>query len=260
MKASWSGYLSLGNLKVPVQLYSALKSSPTAFTQLHALDHSPTGRAIICLKEGREIPASELIRAVKRGDTYVELSDSELELSSDGEKLIQVRQFSNTSEIRPKYYDKPYYIVPAAGGELAYALLRQAFVKADKVAVATYVYYQKQHIGLVMVEDGILMLQQLRFASELIPRGDIKTPSIPQPLPAQVDVAVQLMNRYSTPFYLEDYRNEHEDRLDELVERKAKGLAPKRRKAIAPKTTKEEAVVPVLEELLRSPVSDHIPT
>lgn len=260
MKASWSGYLSLGDLKVPVQLYSALRPSVQSFVQLHALDHSPTGRLTICLKEGKEIPASEITRAVKRGDTYVELPDSEVELHGGTEKMITVKQFSDTSQIKPKYYDKPYYIVPGAGGELAYALLRQAFVKAKKVAVATYVYYQKEHLGLVTVEDGVLMLQQLRFASELIPQTEIKTASLPQPLPAQVDVAVALMERYSTPFYIGDYRNEHEDRIQELVDRKAKGLPPKRRKTIAPKATKEEAVVPVLEELLHSATSQQIPS
>lgn len=260
MKASWSGYLSLGDLKVPVQLYSAVRAGGQNFVQLHAFDHSPVGRPTICLKEGKEIPSSELIRAVKRDGEYIELSDADLEVHTGTEKMLTVRQFSDTSQIKSKYYDKPYYIVPSPGGELAYVLLRQAFVRAKKVAIATYVYYQKEHLGLVMVDDGILLLQQLRFASELMPRGEIKTVSLPQPLPAQVDVAVALMERYSTPFYVEDYRNEYDDRLQELVDRKAKGLGPKRHKAVAPKATKEEAVVPVLEELLKSAGSRQIPS
>jgi DNA end-binding protein Ku len=112
--------------------------------------------------------------------------------------------------------------------------------------------FEKQRIGLIRAHDGILMLQQLRFAAEITPRSEIKTPSLPKPTPVQVDLATQLMERYSAPFYIEDFRNEQIDHIDEVIERKAKGLAPRRQPRVAPHATSEEELMPTLTSLLRS--------
>ena len=61
MRASWNGYLNIGSLKVPVQLYSALLPSTLNFVQLHAKDHSETGRVIECHQENKIIPSSEIV-------------------------------------------------------------------------------------------------------------------------------------------------------------------------------------------------------
>jgi hypothetical protein len=58
------------------------------------------------------------------------------------------------------------------------------------------------------------------------------------------------MERYNTSFYIEDYRNEQLDTMNELIERKAKGLPPKRRPLIASKTTPEDEVMSKLKALL----------
>ncbi len=71
------------------------------------------------------------------------------------------------------------------------------------------------------------MIYQLRFASEIVPRTELPMPSLQQVAPQQVDVAVRLVERYDTPFYIEDYRNEQLDKLNELIGRKAKGLKPR---------------------------------
>lgn len=141
--------------------------------------------------------------------------------------------------------------MPGKGGEIAYTLLRQAFIQTGKVAITTFTLYEKEHIGIVSVSDGVLLLQQLRFADEIVPRSEIKTPSLSQPSPDQVDVAVRLMERYSAPFYIEDYRNEQLDELNEMIDRRAKGLSVKRKPQIAPHTTPEEELVSTLRALLR---------
>ena len=178
---------------------------------------------------------------------------------SNGEKIISVRQFSDKCEIKPKYFDKPYYMIPLEGGQLAYTLLRQAFVESEKIALVTYIYFQKEHLGMTHVDDGMLMLQQLRFASEIVPRNDIKTPTLSQPTPIQVVTAVELMQRYTSPFYIEDYRNEHLERVTELLDRKMKGLGTKLHKTILTEITNEEAVLPAIQELLESESAKSLP-
>lgn len=250
MRASWNGYLRVGNLILPVRLYSAVQTIAPHFVRLHGKDHSPVTHVIKCQKDGEELRTDDIVRAVEVGGKYIEIDEKDLQKNGLGDKNITVRQFSESEAINPIYYDKPYYIVPGKGGELAYTILRQAFKKSHKIAVVTYMLYEKEHLGIIRTNEGTLLLQQLRFAEEIVPRGDIKTPSLPQPAPAHVDTATTLMERYDSAFYIEDYRNEQLDMLNELIDRKARSLPPKRQQQIAPKTTPEEDVMKMLRTLL----------
>lgn len=257
MRATWTGYLKIGKLHVPVRLYPATRSTAPHFVQLHAADRSPVSRVAKCQQENKEIAASEVIRAVEYEGGYVELAEADLG-HGHADKSITVSRFSAPQAIDPVYCDKPYYVVPAARGELAYALLREAFVKVDRVAVAKFMLYEKEHLGIILPRDGILMLQQLRFADEIVPRSDINSPSLPQPTPGQIALAAQPMERYTAPFYVGDYRNEQRDRLQETIERKAKGLPPKRERAVAPQSTPEEEVATTIGELLQGPTPQYL--
>ena len=240
----------MGTLAVPMRLYNAVRSIGPNFVQLHKHDHSPLSRAYICKKEGKEIEYKDIVRAAEYEGGFVEITESEMKSALERSKNLTVKQFSDPQTVDPMHYEKPYYLVPGKGGELAYTLLREAFVRAKKVAIVTFTFYEKEHIGIVAPHDGVLMLQQLRFAAELVPRTDIKTPSLPQPTPDQVDIAVKLMKRYSSAFYIDDYRNEQTDYLNELIARKAKGLPTKKQQRIAPRTTPEDKLVPTLSALL----------
>jgi DNA end-binding protein Ku len=250
MKASWSGYFRVGELTIPMRLFSATQTASPRFVQLHAKDHSPVARVAVCKKDGQELSSDDIIRAVEYDGKLVEMRDTDVMRSEEADKSIIVRQFSDSGAVNSVYYEKPYYIVPGKGGEMAYAILRQAFTRTRKVAIVTFILYDKEHIGIVSAVGGILMLQQLRFADEVVPRSAIKTPSLAQPSPDQVDAAVRLMERYSSPFYIADYRNEQIDELNEVIERRAKGLPVKKKSYIAPHATPENELMPKLKALL----------
>lgn len=250
MRASWNGYFKLADVVLPIRLYSAITSTLPSFVQLHGRDHAPIRRITVCSQDGEELSADDIVRAVERDGRLVELSESDLARSHTEDKSIIVRQFAEPGAIDPIYYDKPYYMVPGTGGELAYTVLRQAFQKAGKVALVTYMYYERARLGIVRHRDGMLVLQQLHFADELLPRSKLKTPALPQPSPAQVNLAASLMERYASSFYIDDYRNNQVDELNELIDRKMRGLAPKRRSRVTPQTTPEDELTPALRALV----------
>lgn len=258
MKASWSGYVRIGDLTIPARLSKGTRASLPRFVQLHAADHAPIRRVAVCEQDGEPLEAKDIIRAVEHNGTLVEISDSDLHAHQSADKHITIRQFTTPLATDPMYYERPYYIVPAKGGELAYTLLREALHRAQKVAIAVFVFYEREHLGVIHPHDGILMLEQLRFATELVPRANIKTPGLPQPTPDQVDLATQLVERYSAPFYIEDYRNEQADHLEEIIERKAKGLPMKRPPRIARHTTPEAEITKTLHNLLRDRTAPHL--
>ena len=146
------------------------------------------------------------------------------------ERDIIVRQFAGVDHVHSLYHDKPYFMAPEAGGEAAYAILRNGLKRANKIAVVTYSLYGQAHLGIIGPSDGILILQELKYANELVDKRDIKMPSLPQPSPGQLDLMTSVIEKYTTDFYLEDYRNEQQDTMNELIERSIKGLpAPKQK-------------------------------
>lgn len=239
-----------------MRLYSGTQSMSPHYVQLHAEDHSPVTRVTTCKKDGMVLGSHDIVKAIERDGHFVEVRDVDLKASRAHDKSIIVRQFSDSGAIDTVYYEKPYYMVPGKGGEIAYTLLRQAFNRTNKVAIATFLLYEKEHIGIISTTDGILMLQQLRFADEIVPRAQIKTPPLPQPAPEQVDAAVRLMERYSSPFYIEDYRNEQIDLLNEVIDRRSKGLPMRRKPQIAPRTTPEDEIMPKMRALVVSGSSE----
>jgi non-homologous end joining protein Ku len=55
MKATWQGYIALGQLGIPAKLYSASRSIRPQFVQLHEKDSSPVERVLKCSSENHEI-------------------------------------------------------------------------------------------------------------------------------------------------------------------------------------------------------------
>lgn len=250
MRASWSGHFRLGNVILPVKLFSATRDVGPQFVQLHAEDHSPVTRLTVCLQDGEELSEKDLIKAAEHDGSYIELSKSDIERVGVFERNIAVRQFTDPGDIAPIYYDKPYYLVPDTGGEQAYSILRRAFEKTGKVAIVTFLFYDRERLGVVSEQDGILVLQTLRFAEEIIPRENIRTPGLPQPTPEQAATASRLMEHYAASFHAQDYRNQQQDYVNELIERKAKGLAPKKQKQVTAETTPAEEITTRMKTML----------
>lgn len=250
MRASWKGCFRIGELTVPVRLFGATRSTAPRFVQLHATDYSPVQRVTVCMKDGEEITEGDIVRAVEHEGRYIELSEDELEERGGFERDLVVHQITEAHSVDPVYYDKPYYMTPDEGGEMAYSVLRRAFEKTRKVAIATFLFYGRERLAAVAIGDGLLTVQTLRFQEEIIPKSELKVPALSQPSPAQIRIASQLLEQYSLPFHASDYRNQQDDFLNELIERRAKGLSPRKARQITRSATPENEVIKKIEQIL----------
>jgi DNA end-binding protein Ku len=252
MKATWQGYIALGRLGIPARLYSASRSTRPQFVQLHEKDSSPVERVIKCSLENHEISYKEIVRAVEyEPGRYITLTGQELERNLPAStKTIEVKQFCDLAEIDPIYFEKPYYIAPTRGGERAYALLREALARTKKAVVAQFVLHNKEHVGIIALHRDLLVLHQLRFAEEIVPRNELKSRALPRPSPAEVDTLQSVIEHFSGPFYIEDYHDDYTEQVQNLIERKVKGLPPPRRESVSANATPEEEIVTALQSTL----------
>lgn len=59
------------------------------------------------------------------------------EIKTKKDKTIHIEHFAKMSEVDPIYFEKNYYLVPEAGAEKAYEILRQAMFSQKEIAITT---------------------------------------------------------------------------------------------------------------------------
>src|SRR5262249_28974211 len=84
-----------------------------------------------------------------------------------------VTEFLPVTEIDPVYFDKAYYLAPDKGGNKAYWLLSEAMRTKGRVALAKYAARGKQYLVMLRPVEGGIVLQQLLYADEVRPIGEV---------------------------------------------------------------------------------------
>src|SRR5690606_10321198 len=99
---------------------------------------------------------------------YVLITDEEMEkVNVEATKTVDIEDFVPLDQIDYLYYDKPYYLEPAAHGEKSYALLARSLEESRKAGLARVVIRTRQHLCAIIARDGRLVMNLLRFPQEL---------------------------------------------------------------------------------------------
>jgi DNA end-binding protein Ku len=246
-RAIWTGTISFGLVSVPVRMYSAIKEHKLHFHYLHMKDDSPIGYEKYCKKENKPVPDDEIAKAFEVSkDKYVYLDEKDLAAAKvEGYRTIELTDFVPYEEIDPIYFEKTYYLGPSDGGEKVYALLARAMDRSGLVGVGTYVMRDREHLGCVRIREGVLTLERLFFADEIRPAKGVK-PSGVSVSKQELEMAEQLIDRFSGRFRPEKYKDTYTDALKKIVRAKQRGKEVE----VAPE--REEAEVPDLMEALRA--------
>lgn len=77
-RAIWSGSVVFGLVNAPVKMYSAIDEHDLELHLVHEKDRARIGYAKVCKKEGKEVPADEIVKAyeVAEGE-FVYLTDED---------------------------------------------------------------------------------------------------------------------------------------------------------------------------------------
>jgi DNA end-binding protein Ku len=227
-RAIWSGTISFGLLNVPVKLYSAVARRGISLREIRESDGARIKHRRVAEGTDEEVPYGEIVKAFEiTPDRYVPLTKEELEaMAPEKTRAIEVQDFVDLEQIDPIYFDSPYYLGPADGAEKAYSLLGEAMEESGKVAVARFVFRNKEHLAALRANDGVLTLTTMRFADEVVPASDLEDvlPEGKQKVAKkEVEMAEQLIDSLTTEFDPGAYRDEYREQLLALIERKAEG-------------------------------------
>jgi DNA end-binding protein Ku len=227
-RAIWSGTISFGLLNVPVKLYSAVARRDISLRQIRESDGARIRNRRVAEGTDEEVPYEQIVKAFEiTPERYVPLTKEELEaMAPEKTRAIEVQDFVDLDQIDPIYFDSPYYLGPAQGAEKAYSLLAAAMARSGKVAVARFVFRNKEHLAALRPSDGVLTLTTMRFADEIVPPSeleDVLPSENPKVAKREVEMAEQLIESLSAEFDPAAYRDEYREQLLSLIERKAEG-------------------------------------
>lgn len=221
-RALWRGAISFGLVYVPVELRTASRENTLPLHMLDSRDFAPVGYNRINKHTGKEVDWSHIVKGYeyKKGD-FVALTDADFKHANvKASETIEIDTFCNASEVPTIYFDKPYYLAPAKGGGKVYSLLRQALAATNKVAVATFVMHQRQHLCVVMPQDNVLVLQTLRFDDEVLEPTDINADS--KVTSMELAMAKTLIEQMAGSFEASKFRDTYRADLKRRVQEKIK--------------------------------------
>jgi len=225
MAAIWKGSLTFGLVNIPVELKTAVRADHISFRLLHKEDLSPVKYERVCQAEGEPVPWNEIVKGYEyEKGKFVVLTDEDFKTAAlEQSKTIDILDFVKEDEIDPRYFETPYYLVPAKGGEKPYALLREAIRQTGSVGIGKIIIRQIQHLAAVKVVGDALVLEIMRFANELVEAKEFSFPSREAIRPQELQMAEQLVANLAEPFDPTRYTDEYRANLMKIIKAKMKG-------------------------------------
>jgi DNA end-binding protein Ku len=252
--AIWKGSLTFGLVNIPVQLESAVRSGDRiSFRLLHSADLSPVKYERVCAADGETVPWDDIVKGYEyTKGKFVVLTDEDFKAAAlESSKTIDILDFVKAGEIDPRYFETPYYLLPAKGGEKAYALLREAIRESGMVGIGKITMRaSSQHLAGIKVVGDALVLEIMRFADELVDAGEFSFPKAEAVRPQEVKMAEQLVANLADSFDPSKYTDDYRANLMRIIKAKMKGKKVKFEEPATPDDTNVLDLMSRLQESL----------
>ena len=242
--------MSFGLVSVPVKLYSATESKDISFRQVHAQDGGRIKYQRVCSIDGEEVPYSDIAKGYETEDgEMVIIDDSDMEdLPVSSSREIAVEKFVPSEQIDPMLFEKSYYLEPEKTGAKPYALLRQALLESDRMALVTVALRNRTSLAVLRVRDEVIVLQTMMWPDE-IRQPDFGSVDTSDAKPAEVKMANMLVETLAGDFEPDEFEDDYRTAIEEMVKAKIEGGEVKR----TPQSTKTSGeVVDLLAALQKS--------
>ena len=246
----WKGYISFGLISVPIRLFVAARESHISFNQIHQVCGSRIKQQTYCPTCDRVVERSELVKGYPVDkENYVIVSNEELKaLEASSSETMEIVQFVKLPDVDPLYYQTSYFSVAEDPGRKAYSLIHKGMQDLKLGAIAKITLHQREQIVMIRPFEKGLVLHTLYYPEEIRAIAEYDNQPDSEVQKAEVELAEQFMKQLTGEFHPENFKDEYEGRVAQLIESKqgqaeVPGKQPK--KKLAP-------VIDLMEALRKS--------
>jgi DNA end-binding protein Ku len=226
-RAYWKGFLRLSLVSIAVEIFNAVDSSTEIrFNQIH----KPSGKRINYTKTVKgigPIETSDIVKGYQVDENvYVFLEPEELDaIKLESKKTLDLMQFVDVKDIDPRYFERPYYLVPQDDQSAeGYLVIREALDKMNKMGVGQITMSGREYLVAVGTVDRGLVMEIMRYPNELkAPQTyfhDLPNLKVDADM---VSLATEIIKRKSGAFKPEEFKDRYAVALSDLVKKKSKG-------------------------------------
>jgi DNA end-binding protein Ku len=194
------------------------------FRLLHRTDRVPVVQRMVHPETGKPVAAEDIRKGAEISPGRFALLDDEAIEASKPEpsRTIEITRFLPSASIPGPWYDRPYFLGPDGPGG-SYFALATVLADLDAEGIARWTMRDRSYAGALLAMEGHLALVTLRAEGEVIPTSSLEAPEGRDLTRKELDMAAQLVGMLESDFRPEDFRDEHRDRLRELIEARAAG-------------------------------------
>lgn len=220
----WNGTISFGLLNVPVQLYSGERSVDLHLRMLDSRTNTPIRYERINSETGEEVPWKDIVKAFEYSKgSYAVIDEEELRKAHpEATETVEIEAFVDQDSIDPRYFEKPYYLVPAKKAEKGYVLLRETLKKTKRIGIAKVVIRTRQYLAAVVPLDNALVLNLMRFPQEIVAADEFKfpeeAPAKYRISPKESEMAQALVESMVAKWNPEDYKDDFRQKLRKIID------------------------------------------
>jgi DNA end-binding protein Ku len=250
-RALWKGSISFGLVNIPIELHTAVRNHRPRFRMLHARDKSPVKFERVCIRDGHPVAWEDLVKGYEYAKgQFVVLTKEDFQAAAvEKTRTVDIIDFVEADEIDDRYFETPYYLVPAKGGERAYALLREAIRDSKRIGIAKFILRDAQHLAAVEVIKDAIVLTVMRFADELVDVAQFNLPSDKDVRRQELDMAKALVNSLAAEWDPGKYTDQYRENLLRIIQGKVKGRKVDLEPGVEPR---QAEVIDLMERLRRS--------
>jgi DNA end-binding protein Ku len=238
----WKGYISFGLISVPIRLFVAAREQHISFNQIHAVCGTRIRQQIFCPHCERVVERSEIAKGYPVDkDNYVLVTNDELRaLEAQSSETMEIVQFVKLPDVDPLYYQTSYFSVAEDPGRKAYSLIHKGMQQLNLGAIAKITLHQREQIVMIRPFEQGLVLHTLYYPDEIRAVAEYDNQPEVSVQKAELELAEQFMKQLMAEFHPENFQDEYEIRVEQLIE-------SKRGQAAAPGKQPKKKLAPVID-------------
>ena len=250
-RPTWKGYLKISLVNIPIKVFPATDAGATlSFNQLHGECQTRIQQKRWCPKCEREVPNTDLVKGFEfEKGRYVVIDEEDVEkVRVESTRVINLEKFTDDTAIDPIYLERPYYLAPDGPvAREAFAVIREGM--QGKAGIGKVALYGREYLVKVQPREQGLVMYTLRHAAEIRSMEAIdELADMPAKVkPEEVKLAKQVMGTFEGTVDLQEYRDDYQVGLREIIDAKIEG-----REVVVPEVEAPPKVVNLMEALRKS--------